>query len=212
MSGTLFLYRRLGENVWWKTIYPRPGSHLEGSVPIHSFFPRNRQSIFATIVKVFLHLSRSFTDRAEHENDVSIDCVNYTRFLPPATVVSERQWFYRCLSVQGVCVAGECLWREDAWQWDVHGWGHAWWGTCMAGGHVWQGACMGKVCMEGGMHGRGHAWQGCAWQGACMRACVHVRGYLRWGHVWEACVVGDTCGEGDVCMVGDMHGGGVCAE
>ena len=42
-------------------------------------------------MKVFLHLSRSFTDRADHENDVSIDCVNYTGFLPPATVVSERQ-------------------------------------------------------------------------------------------------------------------------
>ena len=57
----------------------------------HPFlFPRNRQSIFATIVKVFIHLSRSFTDRADHENDVSIDCVNYTGFLPPATVVAER--------------------------------------------------------------------------------------------------------------------------
>ena len=79
----------------------------------------------------------------------------------------------------GACMAG-----------GVH-WGCAWCGACVVGGmhgggHVRQGAYMGGHVWQGDMHGGGHALPG-----ACM-----VGGR---GHVWQ----------GEACMAGGMHGGGM---
>ena len=77
--------------------------------------------------------------------------------------------------------------------------------VCPQRGHAWQGGMHGMR----GMHGRGCAWCGGVWWGGMHGGGhggggVHGRGRGMHGGGGGTCMVG-------VCMVGGMHGRGVCA-